>query len=218
VRADSPRAYWRLGETTGLVAAEDQGRADGTYYGGVVLGVESSNHDSNLAARFDGGNDRVGMPDAAGLDFGTDDFTVEAWLKPGASDERGVVAKRSSTASEPYWALTVTDDPNHNGQIRAVYFDGTNTRTAYSSKGVVDGAWHHVVVLFDRDTGITISVDGVTKLTALAIGPDVSNTGELQIGKAPNNPYFKGDVDEVALYAGLLSAERIQAHAAAATS
>ena len=34
--------------------------------------------------------------------------------------------------------------------------------------------------------------------------PDVSNTGELWIGKGPNNPYFKGDLDEVALYAGLL--------------
>jgi hypothetical protein len=220
VRADGPRAYWRLGETTGTVAKEDQQRANGTYFGGVVLGVAGSNHDGNPAAGFDGGNDRVGVPDPAdgSLDFGVDDFTVEAWIKPGASDERGIVAKRSASAAEPYWALTVTDDPNHNGQIRAVYFDGTNTRTAYSSKVTVDGAWHHLVVLFDRDSGITISVDGVTKFTALAIAPDVSNTGELQIGKAPNNPYFKGDIDEVALYAGLLSAERIQAHASAASS
>jgi hypothetical protein len=216
VRADLPRAYWRLGETTGILAAEDERRADGTYFGGVVLGVESSNHDADLAARFDGGNDRIGIPDAPSLDSGTDDFTVEAWIKPSASDERVIASKRSSVAAEPYWSLTVTDDPNHNGQIRAVYFDGTNTRTAYSSKGVVDGAWHHVVVLYDRDSGITISVDGVTKLTALAMAPDVSNTGELQIGKGPSNPYFKGDIDEVALYAGLLPAERIQAHAAAA--
>jgi hypothetical protein len=219
VRADAPRAYWRLGETTGTVAKEDQERANGTYVGGVALGVAGSNHDGNPAAGFDGGNDKVGVPDPSdgSLDFGVEDFTVEAWIKPGASDERGIVAKRSANAAEPYWALTVTDDPNHNGQVRAVYFDGTNTRTAYSSKGVVDGAWHHVVAWFDRDSGITISVDGVTKLTALAIGPDVSNTGELQIGKAPNNPYFKGDIDEVALYAGLLPTERIQAHAAAAT-
>jgi hypothetical protein len=220
VRADSPRAYWRLGETTGTIAKEDQQRANGTYFSGVTLGAAGANHDGNSAAGFDGGNDRIGVPDPAdgSLDFGTDDFTVEAWIKPSASDERVIAAKRSSNAAEPYWSLTVTDDPNHNGQIRAVYFDGTNTRAAYSSKTVVDGGWHHVVVWFDRDTGITIGVDGVTKATALAIAPDVGNTGELQIGKGPANPYFKGDIDEVALYGGLLPAERVQAHSAAATA
>jgi hypothetical protein len=218
VRVDAPRAYWRLGELTGTVAHEDQERANGTYTGGVVLGVESSNHDANTAARFDGGNDRVGVLDPAdgSLDFGVEDFTVEAWVKTTASDERGVVAKRSANAADPYWAITITDDPNHNGQIRANYFDGTSVRTAYSSNGVIDGAWHHVVVLFDRDAGITVSVDGLTKFTLLAIAPDISNTGELQIGKAPTNPYFRGDLDEVALYSGLLPIARIQAHAAAA--
>jgi Concanavalin A-like lectin/glucanases superfamily len=218
VRADAPRAYWRLGELSGTVAAEDQARANGTYSGGVVLGVESSNHDADTAARFDGGNDRVSVPDSpdGSLDFGVEDFTVEAWVKPTASDERGIVAKRSANAADPYWAITVTDDPNHNGQIRANYLDGTVVRTAYSSSSVVDGAWHHVVVLFDRDAGIVISVDGGTKFTALAIAGDVSNTGELQIGKAPSNPYFKGDIDEVAVYSGLLPSSRIQAHAAAA--
>jgi hypothetical protein len=219
VRADAPRAYWRLGELTGTVAAEDQGRANGTYSGGVVLGVGSSNHDPNAAARFDGGNDKVSVPDPAdgSLDFGTDDFTAEAWINTTVSDERAIVGKRSSNSGEPYWAVTVTDDPNHNGQIRAAYSDGTNVRQAYSANGVLDGAWHHVVVWFDRDSGITISVDGVTKFTALAIDPDVSNTAEVQIGKSPTHNYFKGDLDEVALYSGLPPVDRIQAHAAAAT-
>jgi Concanavalin A-like lectin/glucanases superfamily len=218
VRTDLPRAFWRLGELTGTTALEDQGRANGTYVGGVTLGVAGSNHDPNTAARFDGGNDRVGVPDPAdgSLDFGAGDFTVEAWIRPTSSDERVIVAKRSSLATEPYWGLTVTDDPNHNGQIRANFFDGVATRTAYSLNGVVDGAWHHVVVWFDRDLGITIWVDGTTKFTPLAIAGDVGNTGELKIGKGPTNPYFTGDIDEVALYSGLLPPARAQAHADAA--
>jgi hypothetical protein len=123
---------------------------------------------------------------------------------------------RSGGPRCPYWALTVTDDPNHNGQIRANFSDGTGVRTAYSANGVLDGAWHHVIAWFDRDAGITIWVDGTTKFTPLAIGGDVSNVGEVQIGKAPTNPYFNGDIDEVALYGGLLPLERAQAHAAAA--
>ena len=183
-----------------------------------MLGVAPATHDANTAARFDGGNDKVSVPDPANgsLDFGVDDFTVEVWTKALASDERTIVSKRAATASEPYWELTVTDDPDHNGKIRAIYFDGTNTRIAYSTNGVLGGAWHHVVAWFDRDVGITLWVDGVTRLTPLAMTPSVSNTGEVQIGKAATHPYYKGDLDEVALYAGLLPVARAQAHRDAA--
>ncbi len=69
---------------------------------------------------------------------------------------------------------------------------------------------------YDRDLGITISVDGVSTFTPLAIAADVSNTGTVEIGKAPTHNYFKGDLDEVALYGGLVPPARIAAHRAAA--
>jgi hypothetical protein len=216
VRSDAPSAYWRLGELSGTALVEDQARANGTYSGGVVLGVDPALNDENRAARFDGGNDKASVPDNASLDFGADDFTVEAWGKTLFSGERAVVAKRSLTASEPYWAVTVTDDSHHDGQIRAAYFDGTNVRHAYSTAGVADGAWHHIAVWYDRDAGITVSVDGVASFTALPIASDVGNAGTVEIGKAPTHNYFKGDLDEVALYRGLVPAARMDAHRAAA--
>ncbi len=179
-------------------------------------GVAGRTTDGNAAARFDGGNDKGSVPDNAGLDFGLDDFTTEAWIKTTFSGERAVFGKRSLITTEAYWAVTVTDDSHHDGQIRAAYFDGVNVRHAYSSVGVLDGAWHHVVVWYDRDAGITVSVDGVSTFTPLAIAPDVSNTGTVEIGKAPTHNYFKGDLDEVALYRGLVPAARIAAHRAAA--
>ena len=218
MRADSPSAYWRLGELAGTAFLEDQGRANGTYSGGVVAGVAGATTDGNAAARFDGGNDKGSVPDNATLDFGTDDFTVEAWVKTQDSGERAVVAKRSLTTTEPYWAVTVTDDSHHNGQIRAAYFDGINVRHAYSTATVIDNAWHHVVVWYDRDAGITVSVDGVSTFTALAIAQDVSNTGTIEIGKAPTHNYFRGDLDEVAVYRGLVPTTRMDAHRAAARS
>ena len=217
MRADIPSAYWRLGELSATAILEDQARANGTYSGGVVLGVDPAVSGSDRAARFDGGNDKGSVPDNASLDFGVDDFTVEAWVKTTFSGERAVVAKRSLTATEPYWAVTVTDDSHHDGQIRAAYFDGTTVRHAYSSVGVLDGAWHHVVVWYDRDAGITVSVDGVSSFTALAIAPEVGNTGTVEIGKAPTHNYFKGDLDEVALYRGLVPVARMDAHRAAAS-
>jgi hypothetical protein len=84
VLTDSPIGYWRLGETSGNVAADSSPNGlAGTYTGGVTLGVGGAiNGDPNTAARFDGTNDLVSMGDPASgrLDFGTADFTVEALL------------------------------------------------------------------------------------------------------------------------------------------
>src|SRR5688500_14316091 len=59
VTADGPRAYWRLGETSGTTAADETASASpGTYAGGVVLGVPASlAGDPDTAVRFDGVDD-----------------------------------------------------------------------------------------------------------------------------------------------------------------
>jgi hypothetical protein len=100
VLADNPAGYWRLGESSGTVAADATGGGNpGTYLGGVTLGVPGGlPGDPDRAARLDGSNDRVSMGDPASgvLDFGTSDFTVELWLRTSVNQERLVVGKRAS--------------------------------------------------------------------------------------------------------------------------
>jgi hypothetical protein len=217
--ADSPRAYWRLGETSGATAADEVGGAPGNYRNGVTLGVLGALFgDANRSARFDGTNDVVGMSDPSSgvLDFGTSDFSTEAWVKATADNERAIISKRVFFSSQPYWEVTVTDDGSHKGEIKATVYNGTVTRQAYGPAIRVDkdNLWHHVVVLFDRDFGITVYVDGVSKTTTGAFTGDISNSGELLLGKSTSSfiPYFKGDLDEVALYGTKLTPARIQAH------
>ena len=82
VLADGPSAYWRLGETSGTVAANAIGAPNGEYRGGVALGQPGAlSTDSNAAAGFDGVNDTVRIPDAAALDP-TGALSIEAWIKP----------------------------------------------------------------------------------------------------------------------------------------
>ena len=96
-------------------------------------------------------------------------------------------------------------------------FDGVVGPQVYGpSIRVDDGRWHHVVVAFDRDIGITIYVDAVSAGNEAPIAGDVSNAGEFMLGKAPGYPEFKGDLDEVAVYEGLLTPNRVAAHYAAA--
>jgi hypothetical protein len=215
VMADNPAGYWRLNETTTTIAADQSASNNpGTYLNGVTRGVAGAlGTDADLAARFDGGNDLVGMGDPASgtLDFGTDDFTAEAWLKTTTNNEQSVVSKRESTTK--FWQVTVTDDPNHAGQLRANVADGVVTRQAYSTRRVDDGAWHHAVVVFDRDSGIRFYVDAAASgFTAGAMAADLSSTGPFQIGKSSGYAHFKGDMDEVAVYRAVLGADRVQAH------
>ena len=172
--------------------------------------------DTTMAARFDGGDDKVSMGDPAdgSLDLGTGDFSAEAWVKTTANDERTLISKRPlGTPTPPHWQLTVTDDPGHVGEIRVNIFDGTVTRQVYGPVVRVDnGAWHHVVAVFDRDTGITVYVDGTSRFTAGAMAGSVSNAGEFLLGKATGYGYLSGTLDEAAVYPTALPAARVQVH------
>jgi hypothetical protein len=131
-----------------------------------------------------------------------------------------IVGKRAyGLPSPPYWQVTVSDDSSHLGHVRVNAYDGTVSPQVYGPGiRVDDGAWHHVVVAFDRDVGITIYVDGVGAGHAVPIAGDLSNAGEFTLGKAPGYTEFKGDLDEVAIYDGLLSLGRVAAHYSAAQS
>lgn len=219
VLADSPRALWRLSETSGSTAANAiVGGASGTYQKGVLLGQGGVlANDANKSVYLDGTNDQVNMGDPANgsLDFGTDDFSVETWVRLLANNERVIASKRGS--SGPYWQVTVTDDGGHVGEVRANAFAGGVSRVAYGPAIRVDnGAWHHVVVLYDRDVGITVWVDGVSRTTAGAFTATISNSGSLLFGKSPPELNLLGMLDEVALYPSLLPAERVNAHRNAA--
>jgi hypothetical protein len=217
--ADAPRAYWRLGETSGATALNEvTAGATGTYQNGVTLNVTGALvGDTNRAAHFDGVNDQVSMgdPGNGSLDFGTGDFTLEAWVKGTANNERTIAAKRAANGNSPYWQVTVTDDTGWTGRVRANVSDGAVTRVAYGPNIRVDnGAWHHVVIVFDRDTGITIYVDGTGNSTAGAFTGSVSNSAGLLVGKSGNATFgwLAGDLDEVALYPSALSAAKVAAH------
>ena len=214
---DSPRAYWRFGETSGTTAADELVGAPGTYQGGVALGLAGAlANDTNTAAGFDGSNDQVNMGDPADerLDVGTQDFSLESWVY-GTQNNGRVIASKRSSSSAPYWRVTIADNGSHKGHVRATVFDGVATVSAYGPSIRVDNwAWHHVVVAFDRDVGVTIWVDGVSRATSGAFPRTLSNSGAFVVGKSPteNLRYFQGSLDEVALYPSALPEARVIAH------
>jgi hypothetical protein len=89
----------------------------------------------------------------------------------------GRVPQELSTTT-PHWQISVTDDsPSVRGQVRVFITDGTASLQSYGPDfRVDDGAWHHVVVSFDRDVGITTTIDGTnTHVQAGAVPGTIDN-------------------------------------------
>jgi hypothetical protein len=223
VMADTPVGYWRLGEATGTTAADETASNDpGTYLNAITLGAPGAIvGDANTAPSFDGVDDEVSMGNPASgiLNFGTSSFTVEAWVKPTLkgsqlTTDQPLVAKQPSTTGKPAWELTFTTDSGFVGRVKAKLTDTSGVpMKAYSGVRIDDGKWHHVVATFDRANGITVYVDGVGTFTAGATPGDVSNNTALLIGQEGRMyPFFKGQIDEVALYKGLLPSARVKSH------
>jgi len=168
---------------------------------------------------LDGLNDRITAPDSATLDFGAgQDFSLEAWIKAQDSgNDYGVatiLSKRyapgaGSLGYELYLIYGVlglrVDDPN-------------NLHAFQASSGDLRGSYHHVAATVDRDftNGLKLYVDGSVVATfdpTVAAG-DLSNNEPWRIGNHPTpslNCYFKGIIDEPAVYGRALGQSEIQA-------
>ena len=106
-----------------------------------------------------------------------------------------LISKRVFISNQPFWDVSVTDDAGHVGEIKIQVWTGGSgnngnngtLRTAFGPAIRVDNnAWHHVVLLLDRDAGITVYVDGASRYTAGAFTGNMSNAGEFLLGKSTN--------------------------------
>ncbi len=155
---------------------------------------------------FDGVDDSASVPDDAALDL-ENDFTVEAWIKPGskalADVEMDVISHHDADAARG-WSLIVK-----NGRVEVIVFghDGLGIGIAYSAGNdgppyVVPGKWAHVAGVRAGDQ-LRIFYDGVQRSTqtlGLLFGRD-AYSGALRFGRAAFAPRFpyQGELDDVRL-------------------
>jgi hypothetical protein len=94
--------------------------------------------------------------------------------------------------------------------------DGTDpllTFTAGSS--LADAAWHHLVVTYDGVTSIAVYVDGTAlgsaQATTAALATTLDPTG-LEVGRDNGTGFFKGTLDEMAIYPSALAPANVATH------
>jgi Concanavalin A-like lectin/glucanases superfamily len=220
VLADSPLAYWRLGESSGTTAVDEMATYSASYVASPTLGVTGA-VSGDTAVTLNGSTQYMDAGDV--LDMGTSDWTIECWVKTTANDWSAVA---KSIAADIYgrYAIFYTG-----GVLYGLMFwaTGTGVEFGWTSNTPKDGAWHHIALTFDRDGNATLYFDGSSVAsTSIAAGSAVNmqSTDPLYLGAYGNATatgplsgfVLNGSIDEVAIYNTALSSGRIAAHYAAA--
>jgi hypothetical protein len=223
VIADSPVGYWRLAEAAGPTALDSWGTNDGTYFGTETFGLPGALvHDPNPSVDFSGdGSSLVRVPFSPGFNGGLDpngSWTVECWVWPdlNAASEGFAVPVASVDLNANRSGYFFLEQPN-GWQLRLGNSSGyiANWNGAAGSFGGVPQAntWYHLVGEYDGSTGNGLAfVNGVQVKSASAAGLANNAAATFNIGDRGDGAPFAGRVDEVAVYSGVLSASRVQAH------
>ncbi|CAD7849501.1 MAG: hypothetical protein [Olavius algarvensis Delta 4 endosymbiont] len=205
VAAEGLVSYWQFDEGSGTITGDSAGTNQGDIFGATWTTGEVDG-----ALSFDGMDDYIEIPDAASLDI-TGDITLEAWIKVAApgSNYDGIITKSSGgEATQSVYALMQSAGSN------AYYFaasDGTVIHSTGNTAVLSTGTWHHLVGV-KNSTHVSIFVDGVLANSKEAVFTMLTNNEPVRIGRLAQYGYFKGKIDEVAIYHRALTAEEIQQH------
>jgi hypothetical protein len=216
----NPIALWQFDEASGTTALD----SSGNNYSATIVGAAYVPGRTNTALSFTGANSYAFISDAsaggttaAGLDMGTRDWTVAAWVKTTAS---GMVATKMGFVggSNPDgWGLSVCP----NGTVGAVlHKSNVGTVNIFSGDGatVTNGQWHHIAVVFNRAGNMVRYADGAatgTQNSLSSLGSQsLDNTNQIRIGarhQSGDEVFFNGTIDDVRIYARALSGTEIAA-------
>jgi hypothetical protein len=142
---------------------------------------------------FDGDSDRLSITNNAAFQFGTGDYTVEAWVYISVATSFGVIVKCSADGS---WASGWSLALNSAGNGWTSYHTSINTTTGFATN-----QWIHLAITRSGATE-TLWVNGANAASAAAV--TLSPTSILTIGAdiTATNYEFNGHISNVRIVKG----------------
>jgi hypothetical protein len=181
---------------------------------------------------FDGTNDYTTGPDNAILDFGTDPWTIECWVRINANSSNNNDGNKSATIVNALnksgtlngWNFVVRGDATNTGQAlifeRQISNTGTYPRYTLPAPGGVQtylnkNQLYQVGISHSAADGTKFFIDGVYYNADLNLTGNVNGTNALEVGRlgiSGYQQYLNGTVGIVRIYKGkqLSAAELLQ--------
>jgi PKD repeat protein len=210
--------YWRLGEASGMTAADlisgDNARLNGNY----VLG-QAGVLTSDTAVRFDPGTATKGPGYAVGSasQAGPQSLSIEAWFKTTTTTGGKIVGFGNATTD----ASTSYDRHVYMDNAGRIFFGvwPNAVKTVNSAASFNDGKFHHVVGTLGA-AGMALYIDGALVANDARVTSTANPTGYWHIASdavagwpsAPTSRSFGGSVDEVAVYPTALTPQQVSRH------
>ncbi len=165
------------------------------------------------ALTFDGTTTYCSLANAASasktcnnVNMTTNNFIIEAYFKTLNNQAGGVILSKYGAAGSGYQV-----DITAGGKIRfSIMENGTVLHSVSGAKTVNDNEWHHALIEVDRNSGITVFMDGVSSTgdlfgTLPAATVSLSNTSDLLAGRNKDGHFFNGIMDFLRLSKGNLT-------------
>ncbi len=185
--------YYNFDEASPGDLLDQVGSNDGTVTG-ATYEVEGK---INYCYTFDG-NDNIGT---VASPLSADNLTFTVWIKPDESDNARTIIGWADAAGPQF---RVEDDEN-------LYLASQlTTLIGESTSPVTNEVWNHVAVTYDVDGNYEFFINGATAgngTTDLTLSWSAMEIGSRSGGTAN---FFEGEIDELAIYNRVLSAEEIR--------
>jgi hypothetical protein len=239
VLSRKPAGYWRLGEAQGTTARDETQSHDGMYHGKVTYGQRGAlRGDPDTSIRLDGKDSYVEVADdlVFSQPASGQGLTVEAWMRPdvlafdSSEGEPYVHWLGKGEGGQYEWGFRFysknSDRPN---RISAYIWNLTGGlgAGAYFQDELSRREWVHVVACYapgskdNPGAGVSIYKNGV-----LRGGPDshppqpgarysqynivpAHGIAPVRFGTRDLKSFFRGGLDEIAIYPRVLSASEI---------
>ncbi len=159
------------------------------------------------AALFNGSNGYM-LGTLPLLPVGNGAYTISSWFLPTATGTRGIVGWGNYGQTRKVIALRLNGTNGLKHYWWNADLDGTPA-ASYS-----DGQWHHIAAVYDGTTR-SMYLDGVL-LAQDTPGANTATNLNFRIASTNAGEFFKGSLDEVAIWNNALTVNEIQALAAGA--
>jgi hypothetical protein len=151
---------------------------------------------------FDGTGDYLTAPNSADFNFGSGDFTIEAWVRLNATGQFHVVVNQSAGSSRG-WILDVTSGD----KLRLYGYITSWQELGISTTSLSTGAWYHCAATREG-TSFRVFLDGVLEDTTVISGAIVAeNSNLLHVGHyllaSGAHRYMNGWIDDLRITKGV---------------